>query len=178
MWKDGQVSWGEHQDISQLCRDGVRKTKAYLELNLTRDVRNNKTHSYRYISSDNKQGEGLTTQQIFALVFTIIFFNLLNRFTSRQELGEDQVHGNMRSLNVCESMGPDKVHHIALESWNGWVYSLPCCSKHHAAWSCLLVLVGAWIFFFVCKWAQAVFQVSSWHLPLQTPISNHTSPGM
>lgn len=56
---------------------------------------------------------------IFALVFTIIFFNLLNRFTSRQELGEDQVHGNMRSLNVCESTGLDRVHHIALESWNG-----------------------------------------------------------
>lgn len=43
------------RDITQLYRDGVRKTKAYLELNLARDVRK---HFYSYIGLENKQGEG------------------------------------------------------------------------------------------------------------------------
>jgi len=30
--KQGQVSWEEHRDAAQLCRDGVRKAKAQMEL--------------------------------------------------------------------------------------------------------------------------------------------------
>jgi len=39
-WEQGQLSWEEYRDAAQLCRDGVRKGKAQLELNLARDAKN------------------------------------------------------------------------------------------------------------------------------------------
>jgi len=39
-WKQGQVSWEEYRDAAQLCRDGIRKAKVWLELNLARDAKN------------------------------------------------------------------------------------------------------------------------------------------
>ena len=41
-WKQGQVPWEEYKDAARLCRDGVRKAKAQLELNLTRGAKMNK----------------------------------------------------------------------------------------------------------------------------------------
>lgn len=38
----------------QLCRDGVRKAKAHLELNLARNVRDNREVFYKY---KNSRGE-------------------------------------------------------------------------------------------------------------------------
>ena len=35
-WEQGQVLWGEHRDAAGLCRYGVRKGKAQLELVLAR----------------------------------------------------------------------------------------------------------------------------------------------
>lgn len=40
-----------------MCRDGVRKVKAHLELNLVRDVKGNKKELYKYISSKRKARE-------------------------------------------------------------------------------------------------------------------------
>lgn len=40
--KEGQVSWKEYRDTVQLCRDEVRKSKAWLELDLARDAKNSK----------------------------------------------------------------------------------------------------------------------------------------
>ncbi|KAK4828806.1 hypothetical protein QYF61_000863 [Mycteria americana] len=45
-WKQGQVFWEEYRDTACLCRDGVRKAKAQLELNLARDAKNNKKGFY------------------------------------------------------------------------------------------------------------------------------------
>ena len=39
-WKQGQVSQEEYRDAAWLCRDGVRKAKVQLELNLARDAKN------------------------------------------------------------------------------------------------------------------------------------------
>jgi len=41
-----------------MCRDKIRKAKAQMELNLVRDVKNNKKGFYRYIGrSETGQGE-------------------------------------------------------------------------------------------------------------------------
>jgi len=37
-WKQGQVSWEEYRDADRLCKEGVRRAKARVELNLARDV--------------------------------------------------------------------------------------------------------------------------------------------
>lgn len=41
--KQGLVTW----DKAQLCRDGVWKAKAKLELNMARDIKNNRKGFYR-----------------------------------------------------------------------------------------------------------------------------------
>jgi len=46
-WKQGQVSWEEYRDAAWFCRDGIRKVKVQLELNLARDAKNNKKGFYR-----------------------------------------------------------------------------------------------------------------------------------
>ena len=56
-WKQGQVSWDKYRDAAWLCRDGVRKAKAQLELNLARDTKNNKKGFHRYVSQKRKVKE-------------------------------------------------------------------------------------------------------------------------
>ncbi|KFR01676.1 hypothetical protein Y956_12986, partial [Nipponia nippon] len=88
-WKKGLVSWEEYRDAARLCKDGIRKVKARLELNLARDARNNKKGFYRHINQKKKvkenvpplmssSGELITTDEekaevlnnFFASVFT------------------------------------------------------------------------------------------------------------
>jgi len=59
-WKQGRVFWEEHRDAAQLCRVGVRKTKAWIELNLERDAKNNKQGFYRYVGQKRKVKESVT----------------------------------------------------------------------------------------------------------------------
>jgi len=51
MWKEGQATWEEYRNVFRACRDATRKAKAYLELKLARDVRNNKKGFFNNISS-------------------------------------------------------------------------------------------------------------------------------
>ncbi|KAK4830251.1 hypothetical protein QYF61_009318 [Mycteria americana] len=57
-WKQGWVTWKEYRDTACLCRDGVRKAKAQLELNLARDT-NNKKGFYRYVNQKKKVKESV-----------------------------------------------------------------------------------------------------------------------
>lgn len=43
----------------QVCRNAIRKAKAYLELNLVRDIKNNKKVFYRYVKSGKKTSENV-----------------------------------------------------------------------------------------------------------------------
>jgi len=58
--RQGQVSWEEYRDTAQLHRDGVRKTKGQLELNLARDAKSNKKGFYRYVSQKRKSKKAYT----------------------------------------------------------------------------------------------------------------------
>ncbi|KFQ06524.1 hypothetical protein N330_02323, partial [Leptosomus discolor] len=58
-WKQGRVSSEEYRDAAQLYRDGVRKAKAQLELNLARDAKNNKKGFYRYVNQKRKVKESV-----------------------------------------------------------------------------------------------------------------------
>ena len=46
-WKQGWVVWEEYSDADQTLRDGIRKTKVEMELNLVEDVKNNKEVFFR-----------------------------------------------------------------------------------------------------------------------------------
>ena len=43
----------------QTCRDGIRKAKAQMELNLVRDVKNNKKEFHRYIGRSDRPKSAL-----------------------------------------------------------------------------------------------------------------------
>ena len=49
LWKQARVTWEEYRDAVQTCRRGIRKAKVQAELNLARDVKNNRKTLYRYI---------------------------------------------------------------------------------------------------------------------------------
>ena len=57
MWKKGLATWEEYRNVVRVCRDATRKAKAHLELNLARDVKDNKKGFFKYISSKRKTGE-------------------------------------------------------------------------------------------------------------------------
>lgn len=50
----GKVSWEEYRDAVQMCRDGIRKDRAQLELNLSRDAKNNNKGFCRYMGQKMK----------------------------------------------------------------------------------------------------------------------------
>ena len=47
-WKHECVTREEYRNAVWTCRDGIRKAKAQMELNLARDVKNNMEGFYRY----------------------------------------------------------------------------------------------------------------------------------
>jgi len=59
MWKEGQATWEEYRKVVRACRDAMRKAKAHLELNLARDVEDNKKGFFKYISSKRKTRENV-----------------------------------------------------------------------------------------------------------------------
>ena len=48
-WQQGHVAWAEKVEAVWMCRDGIRKVKAWMELSLARDTKNNKKGFSRYI---------------------------------------------------------------------------------------------------------------------------------
>ncbi|KAK4816288.1 hypothetical protein QYF61_014586 [Mycteria americana] len=138
-WKQGQVTWEEYRDTARLCRDGVRKAKAQLELNLARDAKNNKKGFYRYTNQKrkvkesvpplmNKNGDLVSTDEEKAEVlnnfFALVFSGNHSPHPSQvngQHVGdqggkapptvrEDQVHDHLGNLNIYNAMGPDEMH--------------------------------------------------------------------
>ena len=58
-WKCGWVAWEENRDATRACREGIRKAKAQMELNLMRDVKNNKKGFYQYIEQKRQAKESM-----------------------------------------------------------------------------------------------------------------------
>jgi len=59
MWKEEQATWEEYRNVVRTCREATRKANAHLELNLTRDIRDNKKGFFKYISSKQKTKENV-----------------------------------------------------------------------------------------------------------------------
>ena len=47
--KQGHVAWEKYRDAVWMCRNGIGKAKAQMELNLSRDAKSNWKGLYRYI---------------------------------------------------------------------------------------------------------------------------------
>jgi len=68
--KEEQATWEEYRNIVRACREETRKAKAHLELNLERNVKENKKDFFKYISSKQKTRENMAPllKEIGALV--------------------------------------------------------------------------------------------------------------
>ncbi|KFV07990.1 hypothetical protein N340_00490, partial [Tauraco erythrolophus] len=58
-WEQGQAAWEEYREIVQTTRDQVRKAKALIELNLSRDIKGNKKNFHRYILDIKRSRENI-----------------------------------------------------------------------------------------------------------------------
>ena len=58
-WKQGCVSWEEYRAVVRVCRDRMRKAKVQMELNLARDMKDNKKGFYRYIGKKEQTKESV-----------------------------------------------------------------------------------------------------------------------
>ncbi|PKU33936.1 glycerol kinase [Limosa lapponica baueri] len=70
MWKKGLATWEKYRSIVRVCRDAMRNVKAQLELNMARDVKDNKKGFFKYISSKRKTRENVSSllNEVGALV--------------------------------------------------------------------------------------------------------------
>jgi len=138
-WKEGQATWEEYRNVVRACREVTRKSKAHLELNLTRDVKNNKKGFFNYISSKRKardnvgpllnEAGALVTDDTekaellnacFASVFTPKAGPQASQSLEVREeawrkedlplVEEDCVRDHLRKLDAHKSMGTDGMH--------------------------------------------------------------------
>ncbi|GAB0189216.1 mitochondrial enolase superfamily member 1 [Grus japonensis] len=70
VWKKGLATCEEYRNVVSVCRDATRKAKARMELNLARDVKDNKKGFFYFISSKRKTREnvGLLLNEVDTLV--------------------------------------------------------------------------------------------------------------
>ena len=57
--KQGCVSWEEYRAVVHVYRDRIRKAEAQMELNLARDVKENKKGFYWYIGRKRQTKESV-----------------------------------------------------------------------------------------------------------------------
>ena len=58
-WKQSCVSWEEYRAVVHVCRYRIRKAKVQMELNLARDLKDNKKGFYRYIGRRRQAKESV-----------------------------------------------------------------------------------------------------------------------
>ncbi|PKU41856.1 hypothetical protein llap_7831 [Limosa lapponica baueri] len=54
IYSQGQVAWEEYTETVQVARDQIKKAKAQIELNLSRDIKGNKNSFCKYVSDKKK----------------------------------------------------------------------------------------------------------------------------
>jgi len=139
MWKEGQATWEDYRNVVKACRDATRKAKVHLELNLARDVKNNKKGFFNYISRKRKTRDnvGLLLNEVGVLVMedaekaellSAFFASVFSAKASPREsqalevreeacrrddpplVDDDCVRDHLSNLNTHKSMGPDGMH--------------------------------------------------------------------
>jgi len=59
MWKRSVATLEKYRDVFRACKSATKKAKAHLELNLLREVKDNKKGFFKYVSSKRKTRENV-----------------------------------------------------------------------------------------------------------------------
>ncbi|GAB0190597.1 mitochondrial enolase superfamily member 1 [Grus japonensis] len=139
MWKKGLATWEEYRNIVRVCRDATRKPKTHLELNLAREVKDNKKCFFRYTNSKRKTRENVSLllnevgalvmedtekaellNAFFASVFTVKAGSQESQTLEAGEkvwrkedfplVEEDRIRDHLGKYDTHKSMGPDGMH--------------------------------------------------------------------
>ncbi|KAJ7422844.1 hypothetical protein BTVI_12165 [Pitangus sulphuratus] len=70
-----RATWDEYKNIVRICRDATRTAKVHLELNLARDIKDNKKGFFKSISSKRKSKENLGSLLNESLLIRQVFRN-------------------------------------------------------------------------------------------------------
>ncbi|CAM4531860.1 unnamed protein product, partial [Lepidochelys olivacea] len=135
-WKIGQMTRDEYINIARICRNGIRKAKSHLELQLARDVKSNKRGFFRYVGNKKKakesvgpllkEGGNLVTEDVekanvLNAFFASVFTNKVSSQTTalgstawggggQPSVKEEVVGDYLEKLDAHKSMGPDVLH--------------------------------------------------------------------
>ncbi|PKU38009.1 rna-directed dna polymerase from mobile element jockey-like [Limosa lapponica baueri] len=143
MWKKGLATWEKYRSAVRICRDATGKAKAPLELNVARDVKDNKKGFFKYISSKRKTREnvGPLLNEVGVLVtddaekvelLNAFFASVFTAEAGPQEpqtlevgerawikedspsIKEDRARDHLGKLDAHKSMGLDGMHQRVL----------------------------------------------------------------
>jgi len=139
IWKEGQATWEEYRNVVRACRGATKKAKVHLELNLARDMKDNKGF-FKYTSRKQKTRDnvGLLLNEVGVLVMedaekaellNAFFASVFSAKAGPQEsqalevreeacrkddfplVEEHCVRDHLSKLDTHKSMGPDGMHH-------------------------------------------------------------------
>ncbi|CAM4590154.1 unnamed protein product [Lepidochelys kempii] len=126
----------QYKNIARACRNEIRRAKSHLELQLPRDVKNNKKGFFRYVGNKKKakesvgplwnEGGNLVTEDVekanvLNAFFAFVFMNKVSSQTAalgitawgvdgQPSVEKEVVRDYLEKLDVHKSMGPDALH--------------------------------------------------------------------
>ena len=120
MWKKDLSTWEEYRNVVRACRDAMRKAKALLELNLAKEVYDNKKEFFlKYVNSKRKTREnvGPLLNEVGALVTgdtekaEILNASVASVFIAKTSPQESQ------TLDIRERV------RVKVDCWLRWIWS-------------------------------------------------------
>ena len=98
----------------QNCRDGIRKTKAQMELNLSRDVKNNNMEFFRYVGQKRQARDSVVPLINEEGELTCCLTHLVAVYDGAMVLMDKGKATDVIYLDLCKAFDIHSPHHILI----------------------------------------------------------------